>query len=142
MKSQKGITLVSLVVYVIVMMIVLGVIGTIITNFYQNTDTIQADTEDIVQFNKFNTYFLKQIKSKGNTVDSITDNYILFKSGNSFSFTNNKIYYNDIQICNGVQEFTILSGKNGDGIDKSIVFVNINFENFTKAMNYKIEEIY
>lgn len=142
MKNQKGITLTSLVIYVIAMIIVLGVMSSIITEFYKNTNNLNLDTEELLQFNNFNTYFLKVVKAKGNRVDTIKTNYILFSSGDSFSFANHQIYYNNIAICNGAEEFTILSGKNGDGISQDIVYVTIRFQNFTKSINYKIEEIY
>ena len=105
---------------------------------------MQADTEDILEFNNFNTYFLKEIKSAGNSVDSIDNEkkYILFTSGNSFSFSNGEVYYNDIEICKGIKKFEILQGKNGNGLDKDIIYVTLGFKNFTKSINYKIEEIY
>lgn len=144
MKSDIGITLMALVIYVIVMMIVIGVMSAILNNFYNNTNNMQADTEDILEFNNFNTYFLKEIKSAGNSVDSIDNEkkYILFTSGNSFSFSNGEVYYNDIEICKGIKKFEILQGKNGNGLDKDIIYVTLGFKNFTKSINYKIEEIY
>lgn len=137
MKNEKGITLVSLVVYVIVMTLVIGIISSIITNFYKNTDTVKGNVEEIVKFSKFNNYFLKEVKTVNNKVDTISANYILFTSGNSFSISNNTIYYNNIEICNEVQSMEI-----SEGADETIVNVNIGFENFNKTMNYKIEEMY
>ena len=58
MKEQKGITLVSLIIYIVVMIIVIAVMGTIVKQFYENTNEVQQDTEDILEFNKFNTYFI------------------------------------------------------------------------------------
>lgn len=142
MKNQKGITLVSLVVYVIVMIIVLGVLSAIINQFYKNNDSMEADTEEILKFNKFNTYFLKEAKLKDNKVDNVSDNYILFSSGNSFSLSGDAIYYNNIQICKGVKEFVVQQGKDGNGENENIVYIQLSFDNFTKSINYKIEEIY
>ena len=144
MKKEKGITMLSLVIYVAVMTVVVAVMGSIITNFYNNTDTIQGNVQEIVEFNKFNNYFLKEIKSNNNEVDHIaSDNtYILFKSGNSFSISNNTIYYNKTRICNNVQSMQISLGEDGNGIDKSIVNVTLNFENFNKSITYKVENIY
>ena len=144
MKKEKGITMISLVVYVAVMTVVIGVMSSIITSFYKNTDTVQGNVQEIVEFSKFNSYFLKEVKINNNKVDHISsDNtYILFTSGNSFSISNNKIYYNNIKICDEVQSMQISLGKNGNGIDKSIVNVTLNFENFNKSLNYKIENIY
>ena len=142
MKNQKGITLVSLVIYVIVMLIVIGVMSSIINNFYKNTDAIQGNVEEVVKFNKFNNYFLKEVKTKNNQVDNVSDSYILFTSGNSFSISDNVIYYNNIEICDEVQSMEITLGENGDGVDKTIVNVSITFSNFSKSISYKIEEIY
>lgn len=142
MKKEQGITLTALVIYIIVMIIVLGVISTIINQFYKNNSSIEADTEEILEFNKFNTYFLKEVKAKGNKVDTISDNYILFGTGNSFSLSSNKIYYNNVEICKGVQSLTIVQGKDGTGEEKDIIYITLTFENFTKSINYKIEEIY
>lgn len=144
MKKQNGITMISLVVYVAVMTIVISVMSSIITNFYKNTDTVQGSVQEIVEFSKFNNYFLKEVKANNNKVDHISNDssYILFTSGNSFSISENKIYYNNIRVCEGVQSMQISLGKNGDGIDKSIVNVTLNFESFNKSISYKIENIY
>lgn len=142
MNNQKGVTLVSLVLYVIVMLIVLGVLSSILNNFYKNNGDMEESTEEILRFNKFNTYFLKEVKTKDNKVDNINNNYILFKSGNSFSLSNGIIYYNDIAICKDVKEFVIQKGKDGDGIDEDVIYIKLSFENFTKSINYKVEEIY
>lgn len=144
MKKENGVTMISLVVYVAVMTVIIGVMSAIITNFYNNTDTVQESVQEIVEFNKFNNYFLKEVKTNNNEVDHISNgnNYILFTSGNSFSISNNAVYYNNIKICNGVQSMQISLGKNGDGIDKSIVNVTLNFKSFNKSISYKIENIY
>lgn len=142
MKSNRGITLAALVVYVIVMVIVLGVIGAILNEFYSNNEILEADTEDIVELNRFNSYFLKEIKTRNNKVDTIESNYILFKSGNSFSFSNHAIYYNNIVICRGVQGVMMQLGKNEDGINNDIINVVITFNNYSKILNYKLENIF
>lgn len=142
MKKENGITLVSLVIYVIVMTIVIGIMSSIITNFYNNTDTVKSNVQEIVEFNKFNNYFLKEVKTLNNKIDVVSDNYILFTTGNSFSISNNSIYYNNIKICENVKRMQISIGKNGDGIDKTIVNIALSFEDFNKSISYKIENIY
>lgn len=146
MKSQRGITLVSLVIYIIVMSIVLIVMNSIIANFYNNTESTKASVEEMVEFNKFNNFLLKEVKLPQNGVDKIEkdneQNYILFTTGNSFSMYNNSIYYNNIKICNNVKDMTIKKGEDGDGKDETIINVTLDFENFSKTMNYKIENIY
>ena len=142
MNSEKGITLVSLVLYVVVIMIVLGVMSSIINQFYQNTNSLEEDTEEILELNHFNTYFLKEVKAPGNKVDTIKDNYILFSSGNSFYYSNGQIYYNNIVISEKVKEFNIISGENKNQKNNNIINVTLVFESFSKTLNYKVEEIF
>lgn len=139
MKKQNGITLVSLVAYVIVMTIVVAVLGSIIISFYQNTDSMQADTKEVIEFNKFNMYFLKEAKTLNNKIDKLENSYILFTSGNSFSYSNNSIYYNNLMICRNVENASF-SFKENERTD--IVEATIEFQNFQKTINYKIEDIY
>ena len=151
MKEEKGITLTSLVIYVIVMIIVIGVMSSIINNFYSNTGDVHSAVQEIVEFNKFNTYFLKEVKLQGNAVDKFNTEdenpYILFTSGNSFMFDDNKIYYNNIEICRNVTdanfEFVTYTDENGEiKTDETIIKVELNFENYSKSINYKVESIY
>ena len=138
MKSEKGITLMSIVIYIILLISVIGLMSIILTRFYANTNVAQADTEDLIQFNYFNTYFLKEIKTRNNQVETITGDYLVFTSGNTFSKANHKIYYNGVEICKGIED---VSWEQDQG-DKSIINVTLLFENFEKSITYKIEEIY
>lgn len=142
MRKEKGITMVSLVVYIVVMIIVLGVMSSIITNFYNNTETLQGNVGEIIEFNKFNNYFLKEIKARNNKIDTIKENYILFSTGNSFSISSGIIYYNSIKVCENVNEMKIEANKNEDGVYEDIIKVTLNFEKFNKFITYKIENIY
>lgn len=141
MKNNKGIVLSSLVIYIIVMVIVVCVVGSIITQFYQNINALEADTEEISEFNHFNTYFLKEVKQRGNKIDEVKGSYILFHSGNSFSYMNDQIYYNNISICKKVKNFAVEATQDEKGNYADTVTVTVTFENFKKSMQYKLEEI-
>lgn len=141
MKSGKAITLTSLSIYIVVMIIVLGIMSSIISTFYANTEGMKAKVQELIEFNKFNINFLKEVKLYNNSVDTLKSEngecYILFASGNSFSFKNNKIYYNNIKISEGVKNIKFEYGEN-----KTIIIVNLEFESFEKTIKYKIENIY
>lgn len=140
MRKEKGITMVSLVIYVVVMTIALVVMSSITNSFYNNTETLKGNVKEIVEFNKFNNYFLKEIKKYNNTVDTIGTNYIKFNSGNSFEFRkdNNSIYFNtNIKVCSRVESFNIALGA-----DSTILNVTLKLENFEKSISYKLENIY
>ena len=138
MRKEKGITLISLVLYIIVMIVVIAVMTNVTTNFYININNMQLAKEDILEFNTFNTCFLKEIKSENNQIDSISPNYVLFSSGNSFSLNNNSIYYNNTIICKNVQEFECFC----DQENNKIINVRVKMDNFEKSMKYKLEKIY
>lgn len=142
MKNQKGITLVSLALYIVVMIIVLGIMSSIITTFYANTEGMNAKVQELVEFNKFNMNFLKEVKLYNNSVDSIGEDgtYIVFTSGNSFSFSNNKIYYNNLKIASDVKK--VKFEKDDSTIDDTKIKVTVEFESFSKTIEYKIENIY
>lgn len=145
MKKCKGITLMSLIMYISVLFIIIGIMSSIIKNFYQNNTEINDRTQEILEFNKFNIYFLREIKKTGNKIESIKHDeenyiyYILFKTGNSFSLKNGIIYYNNIKICDGVSDLSFNYNSNKE----NIISAKVTFNNsFSKEITYKIEEIY
>lgn len=145
MKNENGITLVSLVIYILAMLIIIGIMGKVSIMFYENSNDLDDDVKDIVEYNKFNSYFIKEIKSANNSIDKISTDgtYILFTSGNSFTFRNNKIFYNDLEIAEDVIELKFSKYLDSNQkVDNTVVTVEINFKNYSKKMNYKIEEIY
>lgn len=129
MKNCKGITLMTLIIYVGVLLVIIAVMSSIIKNFYQNNTAVNEQTEEILEFNKFNVYFLKEIKKSGNKVETVTrnsnQNYILFKTGNSFSLKNDIIYYNNIKVCNGVSNLSFNYNPN----EENIIIAKVTFKN-------------
>lgn len=144
MRREKGITLSSLVIYIIVMLLVIGIMSSISIVFYQNNRQLSADTEDMVEYNRFNQYFVAEIKAANNQVDQIGENgqYILFTSGNSFSLKNNHIYFNEIEIAKNIKtvKFDYYTDEKNEQ-HKDIINVRVELEHYQKQMNYKIEEI-
>lgn len=145
MVSEKAVTLSSLIIYIIVMIIVIGVISSMSLMFYNNNNQLSADTNDMLEYNNFNHYFISEIKQSNAQVDQISDDgsYIIFKSGNTFSLKNNAIYFNEIKIADNVKNLNFKYYKDDKNIEKKdIITVNVEFNYFQKEMNYKIEEIY
>lgn len=145
MKNQKGITLVSLLVYIIVMIIIIGGLSTISYNFYRNTQALEVDTEDIVEFSNFNEYFIKEIKKANNKIDNISEDgtYIVFTDGNSFMLNNKSIYYNQIEISKNVNSLKFEYDKDKENNEiTDIIKVSVEYSNYSKQMKYKLEEIY
>lgn len=145
MKSQKAITLTSLVVYIIVMIMVIGIMSSVSFMFYNNTQNLKQSTKDIIEFNNFNNYFVKEIKIANNKVDQISSdgNYIIFTNGNSFSFHDNSIFYNELKIANNVNsiKFNYDKDENEKQLE-DIIIVDVKFNDYEKQMKYMVEDIY
>lgn len=92
MKSQKGITMASLGVYIVVSIIVVATLATIMANYKNSIKTMDNDAEYSSEYNKFNLYFLEEVKKPENSsmerANSITNDYnsIKFKTGNEFMY--------------------------------------------------------
>lgn len=65
MKSEKGITLISLTIYVIAMAIVVGVIAIISTFFYSNMEDTDNIVSPMAEYTKFNSFFSDEINHEG-----------------------------------------------------------------------------
>lgn len=128
MKSQKGITLISLTVYIIVMAIVIGVVATISTYFYSNIDTSKDIIDPLTEYTKFNSFFTEEVNRENIKVLECSENYIVFDNGVQYTFIeeNEGIYKNKVKICKKIEKCTFSHGiKNG----KSIVTVNFKAVN-------------
>ena len=53
MKSEKGVTLTSLIVYVIGMVMVISIVSVLTTYFYKNIKNVGADIDPIAEYTKF-----------------------------------------------------------------------------------------
>lgn len=143
MKSQKGITLISLTVYVIVMAIVVGVIAIISTFFYSNINDTNVDINPITEYTKFNSFFSDEINHTnikildcGTTEDG--QNYIVFDNGVQYTYIpeNQGIYRNQVKIAKGISNCTFTrSVQNG----KDVVEVVFEAGNRTRETTYTLK---
>ena len=64
LKSQKGITLISLIVYVIVMLVVVSIIGTITSYFYSNVNKEYQESKNENNEDILDMYLVNDLKNK------------------------------------------------------------------------------
>lgn len=157
MKSEKGITLISLVIYLIAMVIIIALIASINGYFYKNIN-IENETQDMnLQFSRFTSYFTEDINKPNNginkigyldenggeaTRDNFKQHYILFDSGNQYTFIKQKeeggkvvygaIYYNSVKIASNITNCIF------DSTDSSKVTVTIEGNNFNQSITYTV----
>ncbi len=126
MKSQRGITLISLTIYVIGMSIIIGIISIISTFFYKNVE--KSDVIDsITQYTNFNRAFAEEVNRENIKVlacgQGNKQNYIVFDNGVQYTFiqSNKGIYRNKVKICEGIERcifsYDIQNGKNVVNVD-------------------------
>lgn len=141
MKSEKGVTLISILIYVIAMIIIVAIMTSLTGYFYNNID-IDTESQDAnKQYTKFNSFFTEEINKSGNIViESNTESenpYIVFADKNQYTFIkqNKAIYFNNIKIATNIEECTFETKiKNG----KSIIIVKIKANDFTKTTEYTL----
>ena len=144
MKSDKGITLTSLIIYVIVFTTVIGTV-TMITNYLKgNIDEVKISSNTQEQYTRFTTYLtdnLNSVNLYALTTDNDTIN-IQFTDGDiyRYKYINNKIYYikevadgvsnveeKKIVLCNGISDYKF--SYENDVLKVSVTINNITYNN-------------
>ena len=117
MKSEKGITLTSLIIYVIAMVFVVSIVTVVTKYFYGNINKLTQSTTSLGQITRLNTFISEEINKTDNTIYYCDPNgeFIVFynpqdkdkKIANSgyiqYTFKNDSIYLNKIKICNNIK---------------------------------------
>ena len=132
MKNQKGVTLLALVIYIIVATIVISTIAFMSSKFYSNVDIIKNQDKYAVEFNKFNMFFINDVKSYNDA--EVEPTKITFGNGSVvYELIGTDIYRNEIKIASQIQsanfEKSEYKAVNSDepevGITKKIINVHL-----------------
>lgn len=135
LKSEKGITLISLTVYIIVMLIVLGIMQTISSFFYGNLNLIRDSAKYASEFDRFNSYIITDVKN--NTKVSVSSNTIIFEDGTTYIYSEEDegIYRGQTKVASHIKSFNVSKKTiTINNVDKDILTVNIIIGNSTKNL--------
>jgi len=125
MKSERGITIATLMVYVVAMAMVIITVTNITRYFYANVTYTEDTTEYAKDYLAFLQCITEEINKTNNTVficDEDEDEngeyqrYIIFsKTHNQYTFmqSENAIYKNQTKICENVTECSFGQSENG-----------------------------
>ena len=104
MKSEKGITLTSLVVYVVVATVVISIMAVISSFFFSNMTLINGQEQYALEFNKFNMFFINDVKNNKNA--QIDTGRVVFEDGTIYEYraSEKAIYRNNIKIAKEIEE--------------------------------------
>lgn len=108
MKNQKGITLTSLVIYIIITMMGTAILASIMAYFSKDVRDMTSNNIDLVELDKFYSYFLQDVKKTNNEISRITKKIVEFEQGNTYTYQNHAIYLsnenNEIKIADNIQK--------------------------------------
>ena len=143
MKSERGITLTSLIVYIISMLIVISIVSVLTTYFYKNIKNINYGINPLNEYTRFTSYFSNEVNTENIKILECEQNdnqsYIVFDNGVQYTFVrqNEGIYHNNAKICSSVKECTFSTGiTNGN----ETVTVNLKIEDKTYNNTYILKK--
>lgn len=149
LKSCKGITLTSLVIYVIVLMVVIALMSGFSGYFNKNINQITIKEENNEQFTRFLAYLTKDINNENikfaKTGQENDIEYIIIKfeenEEHQYLYKKDSIYYineaknKKIRICNNVNSCDFEYDNTNKILTVNIV---INNEEYSKSLNVNI----
>ena len=88
MKSEKGITLTSLVIYVIGITIIFAVVANLTIYFNKNSRTIEYTTNNSAQITRLNQYLINDTKKENAQITEANENIIIIQAdGETIKYT-------------------------------------------------------
>ena len=150
MKSEKGITLIILGIYVVVFSIVIALLASLSSYIYNNLGGISDSSIDAVEFNKFNMYFVEDVKTnKQALVRKLADDnnrefiQIAFPDGDVYTYTigDDSIYKKKKKIAKDISDFNAEGFLKGDKmyIEVSIKIGTDEETNYNKTIDYVLK---
>ncbi len=151
MKSENGITLVSLTIYIIGLLSVIVII-TVVTSFFYTTVDLSTDNVDtLIEYTKFTSFFSEDInldslkfvncQVENNVVGGIEKSFAIFNNGHQYTFVkeNEAIYLQNAKIASGVESCEFISDIDSQtGKEKIIVKIKFIGNDNIKETSYII----
>ena len=149
MKEERGVTLIILCIYVIVFSIIIVLLANLSNYIYNNLDNINDSSIDVSEFNKFNMYFIEDVKSnKQVLVQELADNnnnfiQIAFEDGDIYTYTigDDSIYKNKQKIASNIIDFKAEGFKKDNKIyiEITIKLGTDDETNYNKKIDYVLK---
>lgn len=143
MRSEKGITLTYLIIYIILLILVVSTLSIVSTHFYSNTKYLMDNGKYVSEFDKFNMYFIEDVKNNKETY-SVDTNKIVFEDGTVYTYSEKSIYRNKVELCRNIENciFSKLEEIDDNNFTKKIINVKLSIagENkFETEINYVLK---
>ena len=119
MKTENGITIISITIYVIVMMLVVSLMAVMTNYFYKNVDYTNIRNQFNMQYTTINNYFSEEANLENNMILEINEitneetgtkqKWIIFSNKNQYTYIekNKSLYRNNIKIARDIESFEV-----------------------------------
>lgn len=152
MKTEKGITLAILAIYVVFFSVLISLLAALSSYIYNNIGYVNDNSVDVSEFNKFNRYFIEDVKTNTQAEVKETTNsegknivQITFEDGDTYRYVaeEKSMYKNRQKIAKDIQNFEAEQLTNTE-YNKKYINVNIvigaNDEaNYEKEIEYVLK---
>ena len=154
MKSEKGVTLLSLLTYIAILLTIMMIIGRITGVFQNDLENVDTENRASSDYSLLNYSILSEVK-KQNVIAELgtmiineqeytfqknenqaSGTAIKFGDGNIISNINNKIYFNKTKIVDNVNEFSIDYIKSTESNKKDSIKISIKIDNNSYEQEY------
>ena len=136
--------MVSLVIYIIGFVIIIGIVGTITVFFSNQAREVKENAGTNSEYNKFNLYMLDQTKSGYKIAkmseETAEEQYVTFSKDidkNTFVLKGNILYFNEVKLCENVEEFKLSKKPATNG--KEVLKTYLNVTGTVYTTDYVIE---
>lgn len=141
MKSEKGVTLTSLVIYVIIATMLISSLALFSSFFFSNMSQVKEQDQYALEFNKFCMFFILDVKN--NKSATVTDKKVVFEDGTIYEYKESEkaVYRNDKKISKRIQSVKFTSPVEGYKVKnttKQTITVDISIGR-NKTFNDSIE---
>ena len=151
MRSNKGITMMSLIIYITSFLLVTGIVAGVTAFFYGNSSLMTAELYSAADYNKLNLYLVKESEQENNRVKDIARNeaagdnnsdayYLEFTNGDRFTYDedNKLLYFNYVCLCEDVQSFKVNPLEYTSG--KEVLSIMVEFTNKSYSSKYTMAQ--
>lgn len=127
MKSERGITLTSLIIYVVITTIAVTAIAAFSSFFVSNMNKVKEQEKYAPEFNKFSMFFIGDVKN--NKTAEVTTNQVTFEDGTVYQYRQSEkaVYRNSTKITEKVDSFSFsLTEEEVSSTNKQIINVKMS----------------
>ncbi len=140
MRSESGVTLTALIIYMIIATVIITGMAMLSSYFYNNMSLIKTDSTYVVEYNKFNMFFIQDVKTN-QKADVVTDT-ITFGDGTEYQYKEGKIYRNNEEIATNIKSAMFsLDTYVVKNTTKSVITVSLDIGEKDKSYKKTIEYV-